>query len=273
GRVDVDERRLAAYRHVYHRFAVKADEVPCSDVTFDGHQLGKEAPRPQDGIAALAFECGHHDQGAAIRIERIDQTVDQFCVHTRHVAETYDGTIGIGRNRRDARLQGRAEALREFRVIDEAYRQPGERSLDLLALMAGDHNDWLGARSQRRFCSDANERPAPDLRKELVWSAHACGSPCRQDQGGDTLFPHWHRFLARLRACDDLHQKAANAHAGNRVARHRQTGKQTHEHPVESIFLGRTCTARRAQHWAALRRAQLTQLAWIDRHDEKGDAP
>ena len=56
------------------------------------------------------------------------------------------------------------------------------------------------------------------------------------------------RLGARLRPRHDFHQQAADAHAGDVLARHRQAGEQPHQHPVEAVFLRRARAARRAEH-------------------------
>ena len=79
------------------------------------------------------------------------------------------------------------------------------------------------------------------------------------------------RLVARLRPRHDLHQQAADAEPGNVLARHRQPGEEPHQHPVETVFLGASRAARRAEHRAAVGGADHHQVAGIDRHAEMLD--
>ena len=81
------------------------------------------------------------------------------------------------------------------------------------------------------------------------------------------------RLVARLRPGDDFHQQAAHAQPGDGFARHFKSGQQAHEHPVETILLGRARAARRAEHGPAAGIRQEQQVAGIDRHAEMLDAP
>ena len=65
------------------------------------------------------------------------------------------------------------------RIVHELDRQAGERRLDALALMAGDHDHRPRPRSERRFGDDAHQRPAADLGQKLV-RARPCGSSGRR---------------------------------------------------------------------------------------------
>ena len=78
--------------------------------------------------------------------------------------------------------------------------------------------------------------------------------------------------VARLRPGHDLHQQAADAHAGDGLARDLKTGEQPHENPIEPVLLRRARAARRAEHRAAARGGDQEQIAGIDRHAEMLDA-
>ena len=94
--------------------------------------------------------------------------------------------------------------------------EPGQRRADALVLVAGDHDDrplpgWP-ARARRCAAPAACRRTAPS-----ACSARPCGSSGRRRA-------RWHRrarrraprtHLARLRPRRDLHQQAADAHAGD----------------------------------------------------------
>ena len=80
------------------------------------------------------------------------------------------------------------------------------------------------------------------------------------------------RLVARLRPGDDLHEQAADAHAGDVLARHRQPGEEPHQHPVEAVLLRAAGAAGRAEHRVSGRRADHQQIAGIDRHAEMLDA-
>ena len=79
------------------------------------------------------------------------------------------------------------------------------------------------------------------------------------------------RRLARLRARHDLHQEAADAHAGDVLRRHLKSGEQAVQHPVESVLRRRARAARRAEHGLAVKLADEQQVAGIDRHAEMLD--
>ena len=78
-----------------------------------------------------------------------------------------------------------AEPLRKIRIVDEAHRQAGKRLLDVVALVAGDDDHGRRARRQRLLGGDAHQRPARDLRQELVRSAHAGRAAGGEHDGGD----------------------------------------------------------------------------------------
>ena len=75
--------------------AIAADQMTGSHVPFNRHQIGEEAMRPQDRIAALALECRHHDQGTAIGIKCRNQTVYQCRINAGHIAEANNSAIGL----------------------------------------------------------------------------------------------------------------------------------------------------------------------------------
>ena len=79
------------------------------------------------------------------------------------------------------------------------------------------------------------------------------------------------RLFARLRTRDDLHQQPADTHAGDIRARDRQSGKQTHQDPVKTIFLRAARAAGSAEHRLTTRLADQHQVARIDRHAEVFD--
>ena len=189
----------------------------------------------------------------------------------RHVAETDDHAIGLRRHGGDAGLERGAKAVGEGRIVHELDRQPFERRLHPLALMAGDDDHRARARGERLFGDDANERPSADFRQELVGSAHAARLAGGEHQGGDVA-RRVQRLIARLRPRHDLHQQAADAHAGDVLARHRQAGEKPHQHPVEAVFLRAAGAARRAQHRMPGRIADEQKIAGIDRHAEMLDA-
>ena len=111
------------------------------------------------------------------------------------------------------------ETLGEIRIVHETHRQPGERRLDALALMAGDDDHRLGARGERLLGGDAHQRLAADLCQQLVRPAHAGRAAGGEHQRRDALALLRRRLRARLRPRDDLHQQAADAHAGDVGAR------------------------------------------------------
>ena len=117
------------------------------------------------------------------------------------------------------------KTLGEMRIVHEFDRQAGERRLDALALMAGDHDHRPRPRAERLLDDDAHQRPAGDLRQQLVRPAHAARTAGAEHDGGDVAALFGHRFLARLRPGDDLHEQAADAEPGDVLARHRQTGQ------------------------------------------------
>ena len=253
---------------------IAADQVARADVAFDRHQVGKEAPRPQHRIAALALDGRHHHQRAALRIEGGDQPVDQARIDLRHVAEADDRAVGIRRHRRDAGLERGAEALGEIRIVHEPHRQ---------ARRAPPRPRRADGRSPRSPAARA--RPAPARRRcapaagrrsrRAACSARPCGSSGRR--------------RARPRRCAAARSPAGSARGCGRVTisisspptpmpviSSRGTGKageQPHQHPVEAVFLRRARAARRAEHRPAARVADQQQIAGIDRHAEMLDAP
>ena len=80
------------------------------------------------------------------------------------------------------------------------------------------------------------------------------------------------RLVARLRPGDDFHEQAADAHAGNVLARDREPGEEPHQHPIEAVLLRAAGAAGRAEHRVPGRRADQKQIAGIDRHAEMLDA-
>ena len=173
-----------------------------------------------------------------------------------------------------AEMPARSELPRpsaKFALCTKSIGRPASSRLDALALMAGDHDHRPRPRSERRLDDDAKERPAANLGQKLVRPSHAAraagGEHQRRDVAGGM-----HRLFARLRPRDDLHEQAADPHAGNVLARHRQAGEQAHQHPVEAVLLGRAGAAGRAKHRMPLRRPDQQQIARIDRHAEMLDA-
>ena len=96
-----------------------------------------------------------------------------------------------------------------------------------------------------------------DLGEELVRAAHAGRAAGGEHDGGDVRPLSGARLVARLRPRDDLHQQAADAHAGDGLARHRQAGEKPHQHPVEAVLLRASARspARRAPAGRARRRS------------------
>ena len=160
-------------------------------------------------------------------IESGDQAVDQGGIDLRHVAEADDGAVGLRRHGGDAGLERGAEPLGEVRIVHETHRQAGERRLDLLALVAGHDDDRLGARGQRRLGGDAHQRPAADLGESLF------GPPMRVERPAASTTAAMRRpraaggSCARLRPGDDLHQQAADPHAGDCLGAARQVRRAT----------------------------------------------
>ena len=165
------------------------------------------------------------------------------------------------------------EAVGEIRVVDDARRQAGKHFLDFPALVSNHHDDGIGPRSQRLLDCDPDQGPAADLGQELVGSAHAGRTAGGEHDRGDPAGHVGNRFLARLRPGHDLHQKAADAHPGDRLARHLEARQQSREHPIETIFLGRAGATRGAQNRPATGAADQQQIAGIDRHPKMLDAP
>ena len=168
-------------------------------------------------------------------------------------------------------LQRGAEPVGVIRIVHEPHRQARERRLDLLALMAGHDDHRRGARGERLLGGDAHQRLAADLGEQLVDRAHAGRAAGGEHDRGDAAALLRLRLGARLRPRHDLHQQAADAHAGDVLARHRQAGEQPHQHPVEAVFLRRARAARRAEHRLAAQPADQHQIAGIDRHAEMLD--
>ena len=111
----------------------------------------------------------------------------------------------------------------------------------------------------------------PISARSLFGSAHAARSAGGEHQRGDVA-RRLQRLIARLRPRHDLHQQAADAHAGDVLARHRQAGEKPHQHPVEAVLLRAARAARRAEHRMPARSADQQQIAGIDRHAEMLDA-
>ena len=151
--------------------------------------------------------------------------------------------------------------------------EPFERRLDLFALMPRHDDDGLHARGQRLLGGDAHQRTAADLREQLVRPAHAGRAAGREDDRRDAPSIALHRLIARLRPRHDLHEQPADAHAGDVGARHRQSGKEPHQHPIEAVFLRRARATRRSDHGLAAHGADQHQVAGIDRHAEVLDPP
>ena len=270
-RIDVGQRRGAGERHFGHGLGIAADQVARADVAFDRHEIGEEAARPHHRIAALAVDGRHHDERAVVGIEGADQAVDQGCIDLRHVAETDDGAVGLRRQRGDAGFERGAEPVGEMRIVHEFDRQAGERRLDLVALMPGDDDHRPRPRGEHRVDHDADQRLAADLGQQFVRPAHAARAAGGEHDGGDGAAFFRHRLGARLRPGDDLHQQAADAEAGDVLARHRQAGEEPHQHPVKTVLLGAARAARRAEHRAAVGVADHQQITGIDRHAEMLD--
>ena len=79
-----------------------ADQVLGAAVAGQLPHLGKEAPRPQDGIAALASHRRHTDRAALDGAEGGHQAIEQRRADARHVAELDDRCIDCGRESADA---------------------------------------------------------------------------------------------------------------------------------------------------------------------------
>ncbi len=82
-----------------------------ANIAFDGQYFGKEAPRPEHRIAALARVGGDADGAILARIEGRDQPVDQHRRHVGHVAEQDQGAVAIGRQRAQTALERCAQTL------------------------------------------------------------------------------------------------------------------------------------------------------------------
>src|SRR3569832_2309887 len=143
-RIDIEKRAIALDRNFRHRFVMLGNEMSGADVAIERLQFIEETARPQHGIAAAAVADRDRDQIAAIWCEAIDQAVDKSGRNHRHVAETDHGAIGLFRHGRYASLYRAREPVREIRFADEFDIEPGERLLDQIGLMAGDHDDILG---------------------------------------------------------------------------------------------------------------------------------
>ena len=96
-----------------------------------------------------------------------------------------------------------------------------------------------------------------------------------EDRGADArtiagLFRRRAAF-ARLRPRHDLHQKPADAEAGEVVGGDVEAGKQPTEHPVEAVLLWAPRAARRADDSVAGEAAEDEEIAGIDRHAEMDD--
>src|SRR5581483_7711999 len=118
-RVDIEERAFAVDRHFGDRLGVLGDEVSRADIAVQRQELAEEAARPQHGVAAAAFGDGHDDQIAAIRIEGLDQAVEQIGVDQRHVAEADHGAIRVLDDGSDARLDRACDPAGEIRIAHE----------------------------------------------------------------------------------------------------------------------------------------------------------
>ncbi len=132
--------------------------------------------------------------------------------------------------------------------------KPGERALDLLALVAGDDDHRLRA-CEASTCSAAIRTSG----WPLISSSSLFGPPMRVERPAASTTPaillpfSGSRLVARLRPRHDLHQQAADTQPGDVGARDRQAREQARQHPVEAVFLRRARTARRAEHRLAVR--------------------
>ena len=102
----------------------------------------------------------------------------------------------------------------------ELDRQAGKRRFDALALVTGHHDHRPRPRTKRLLSGNAHQRPAADLGQEFVGAAHAARAAGGQHQSRD-IASRLQRLVARLRPRHDLHEQAADAHAGDVLARHR----------------------------------------------------
>ena len=85
--------------------------------------------------------------------------------------------------------------------------------------MAGDHDHLGGLRGQRLLGGDPYQFLAVELGEQLVGAAHPGRTASREHDGGDVAVAFDLGCGARLRPRHDLHQQAANAHAGEVGAR------------------------------------------------------
>ena len=192
------------------------------------------------------------------------------CVTLGMSARSTSAPLALSGHRRETGLQRRRQPVGEIRIVDDADVEAGERAAISSGPMPGDDDDGIGLRGERLLRDPADQRLAVEARQELVRPAHAARLAGGEDDRGDARARRRDR-LARLRARHDLHQKTADAHAGDVLLLHRKSGEQAIQHPVESVLRRRACAARRAEHRAAVELAEEKQIAGIDRHAEMPD--
>ena len=133
--IDVEEGALALDRHFGHRLGMTGDQMARADVAVERHQFVEEAPRPHHRIAAPAVDDRHHDQRAALGIERRDQPVDQVGRSTCGMSPRQ--TIAPSASCGTAAMPALTELARALRRNPDCARsvtfRPGKRVLDLLA--------------------------------------------------------------------------------------------------------------------------------------------
>src|SRR6476620_1567487 len=113
--------------------------------------------------------------------------------------------------------------------------------------MPGNNDHRLSTRSKRLLCSNTHQRLADNFSEHLVDCAHARGSPGCEQHGGYTAPTLGHTLFSWLRSRHDLHEQTADAHARNVSTCDRKTREQSHQHPIETVFLGAACASRRAK--------------------------
>ena len=137
--------------------------------------------------------------------------------------------------------------------------------------MPGNNDHRLSTRSNRLLCSNTHQRLAANFSEHLVDRAHARGAAGCEHHSSYAAPALGHTLFARLRPRHDLHQQTANAHAGNVSTRDRKACEQSHQHPIETVFLGAACASRRAKDSLTTCRADQHQVSRINRHAEMFD--
>ena len=228
-------RRVPVDRHLGHRFADSSRSGGARRRRLRSPASSAKKRRDHTtGLPRLPSMVGTTTSAPLLRVERRDQPVDQRGVDLRHVAEADDGAVGLRRHRRDAGLAARSRGRRRNRgLCTKVTGRP--------ASAASTRSRWwpvttmTGCAREASACSTAMRTSG----LPPISASSLLGPPMRVERPAAstiaaTRWPGFSAIGARLRPRDDLHQQAADAHAGDVAARDRQAGTAAASGPSRS---------------------------------------